>query len=304
VQSDTHTMVSPSVSTARVPPLSYADRAKKAQNIKSPNSVPPPHTVVHSAPPSGSNTSTASGSTALSNSSASQSNSNPTSVDITPSSSIILTTRPSSPLPHTADVPDIKPMNGDLRATKDLTPKSPSTAAAQSSPQKLPPTVNVWSLRKEQMAAQAQAARTPSTQSMPQISKPPVVSRNPATPRPPPSRPYSDKLPNGPHGLSSIKSNHGLTSPVVMASDDPFVVRLPAQNSRAPRLPLPIPAVDDTESWPEVGKSLSSTATPSLHNPAVMDVLPGTKDEGESTKGPEAVKPVSVTPRKSAFIVS
>ncbi|KAG5644339.1 hypothetical protein DXG03_008636 [Asterophora parasitica] len=236
-------MVSPSTSSLpKNPPLSYADRAKKAQSIRSPISH---HTHVQFT--------TSAVVSCLSPPDLSNSSSTYKPVEVAPK---VLEHKPTPPpgpsttdssktqthhTPHSTSTP---------RTSSDLATKALSIVVAHTDAPKVP-AVNVWSLRMEQMAARA----TP--------SQPPPQSQLPASqsmPIPPKSALSLDK----PHQSQAQSSNlsaanvHGLMS-TVPVHHDPFIVRTNINPAR------PVTAID-TESWPEVGKSIPLTATASEHH--------------------------------------
>ncbi|KAL1744279.1 hypothetical protein HDZ31DRAFT_39020 [Schizophyllum fasciatum] len=208
--------------------LTWAERAKKAQGPSK-----PPSTTPQAVPSSGaaaanyrssaaSTISTSSaGSTLVSSVKSSASVSSPTDVH-TPASSVVATTRPSSP----ASQP--KALNGDAQ-------NSPSAAAPAPSPKK-PPTVNVWALRKEQMistqSSVVSGAQSATTGSSPSLS----ATASPAVSMAPTSTQNDE--------------------------DDAFVVKhRPQQWNVQWSRPSAPPAVEDKESWPEIGKALSPPTT-------------------------------------------
>ncbi|KAJ3513149.1 hypothetical protein NLJ89_g3116 [Agrocybe chaxingu] len=145
-------MVAPTA--AKPPPLSYAERAKKAQNIKSPISAPPPQRVPNLptnpvAPANISSTSTTTTSTALPISSS-------RSADDVPNSSSLLTTRSSSPVPQAGTISAAVPA---LTSSSDLAVKALNIVTANASS----PSKNVWQVRREQMAALVQKPATSSS---------------------------------------------------------------------------------------------------------------------------------------------
>jgi len=111
------------------------------------------------------------------------------------------------------------------------------------------PPVNIWNLRKEQMA-QSQATQRPSVVPPAKDPPPSVASqhRDPST---------GSGLREGAISSRPIHSTNG-GSTVGSENDDPFVVK--------PRSSQPlnsIPPVEDKESWPEVGSSIT---TPTSNN--------------------------------------
>ncbi|CAA7268517.1 unnamed protein product [Cyclocybe aegerita] len=184
-------MVAPAV--AKPPPLSYAERAKKAQNIKSPISAPPPPQRVSNPTPNPVAPANVPSTSAVLNTTSSPLISASRNADDTPNSSSILTTRSSSPVPqagaNSAAVPS-------LISSSDLAVKALNIVTANASS----PSKNVWQVRREQMAALVQKPATSAS-----------------------SQPVSTAV----NGAKSGKSSRG--SPV---DDDPFVVRMPERLAR------------------------------------------------------------------------
>lgn len=106
------------------------------------------------------------------------------------------------------------------------------------------PPANVWEMRKEQ---RAQSQTSQRSSAIPPAKDPPssVASqdRDPNT---------TSGLRDGAVPLRSIPSANG-TSTIAPENDDPFVVK-----PRSLQPPNPIPPVEDKESWPEVGSSISN----------------------------------------------
>ncbi|KAL1682510.1 hypothetical protein EV122DRAFT_259352 [Schizophyllum commune] len=238
--------------------LTWAQRAKKAQATSKPPSTTPrtvPSAGIAAANYRSSAASTIStssaGSTLVSSLKSPTSVSSPTDVH-TPASSVVATTRPSSP----ASQP--KALNGDAQ-------NSPARAASALSPQKSP-TVNVWAIRKEQMAAN-QSGATSGTQSAATGSSP---------------------------SLSSTASPAVSTVPTSTQNDedDPFVVKHRPHhwNAQWSRPAVP-PAVEDKESWPEIGKTVTSpSATVKGGTRAsVSEASQGTRDE-DSTRASSSTR--------------
>ncbi|KAF5380054.1 hypothetical protein D9615_006132 [Tricholomella constricta] len=252
-------MVSPSNSSQpKNPPLSYADSAKKAQNIKSPISH---HTLAQSVSitaPANANSNPLDSSPLTSKPAQS-----PAEVTFT---SHEPTANPASPppTPRTIEATDAKTPHSTNRPSNDLATKALSIVAAHTAAPK-GPTVNVWSLRMEQMAAAARSVPQPATQShlpAPQsISMPP----KPAFPADRQSTKFqslkapTDSAAKTALGPSAKTAPNGVTLPVY---HDPFVVRMDIDHVRAQTVPPPI----DTESWPEVGRSVPTTTTTSTEH--------------------------------------
>ena len=273
-------MVSPTISSpTKVPPLSYADHAKKAQNIKSPISPQLNRTPVQSL-------STTSGTLAPFSSPPLKPVAPPLALDLDSDPALNVVTLTDH---HSPSASNVKTINGDTRANNDLASKALSVVAAHTSSQKSP-VLNVWNVRKEQLAA-ARAALTealakelppepqallPSSDSaLPQNTVPSIAAFNSPT----------APAPNSSHGPSALLN--GVTS----EDHDPFTVRTTIRSTR----PLP-PPVDDTDNWPEVGKaptSTHSTANPSVTHPDDSAVRNGS--EGDQI-------PTTIISRKSASL--
>jgi la-related protein 1 len=268
-------MVSPS---PRVQHLSYADQAKKAQNIKSTHSVTlnVPSTSVISA-------------------------TNPLSNTLTDSLAVNATVDVAAPAdpPRSSsatDATNVRTNNGDTRANNNnLATKALSVVAAHTSSQKLP-AANVWSIRKEQLAA-ARSALTmalakeipPASQDVsassgstsPQNTLPSITAKSPST-----SAPNTSNVSN--------TAVNGMTSTGQEEAHDPFIVRPNLGTTRTAKA-LP-PPVDDTDSWPEVGKA-AKTAAASTHS-TIPTILGDSVTRNENDQSPAGMS------RKSASLSS
>ena len=123
--------------------------------------------------------------------------------------------------------------NGHLQPTSEtITPPNPP--------------VNIWDLRREQMAQIQATRRSPAT--------------SPAKDLAPSAAPRdhdlntSSGLRDGSASLRSVPSTTG-ASTLVQENDDPFVVK--PRNSQSSN---PFPPVEDKESWPEVGSSVTGNS--------------------------------------------
>src|SRR5882762_8143842 len=173
------------------PSLSYADHAKKAQNINNAlSSKPHPRLTTTTTPTSPSTSNNPPLKSAVPSTPS-------TSVDVTPSSSVILTrpqTRAVSPSPPSAGTSEMAkpgPVVADGKGINGGDAASPSTASLTTATTAAPapkPVVNVWSLRKEQMAQalahaqQAQQQQSPSSSSRPTQNAHPRTCRNTSLP--------------------------------------------------------------------------------------------------------------------------
>jgi len=253
-------MVSPQPAAPSNPPLSYADRAKKAQNTR-PQHPPSAQRVGSQGASTFASTTAASTSGAASGSSATSSvaKSSPAiSAEPTPASSTQAASRPASP-PHSDSN-----LNGDVKKASadsqlpDSVPQTESESTPKAAPAPAPaPAVNVWSLRKEQMA-KTRSNQAASTSTSIQKASPnsgsgqseSLLLRSGETSIATASGPsalqnVTNKRTSPPMATGSVVPNGGV-SEHVSGEDEAFIVR--------PRAPL---ALDDAESWPEVGKSAS-----------------------------------------------
>ena len=266
--------------------LSYAERAKKAQNIRSPIAAPPPPQPQHQPQPQRP--------VALDTPSASTVTS---SFEDTPNSSLVLPTRPPSPSPPPAPVAvaPSRPQNG---STPSLAAKALSIVEAHTSPPK--PVGNFWQER-----AAARAASTSQKPSVPVISTTnaaPVPSqansKAKASPSPQPSlgTPPQPKLSvTGGNQPQSGKAKS--RSPVIVdkgkEASDPFVVQMPDNIVRPPVV------TTDSETWPEVGKSQSTAVSVASQ---VGDATDGNKDkQAQGIMGASVNGSGGGTPKKGAF---
>jgi len=298
-------------SSAKTAPLSYAERAKKAQNIKPPSSAFPlrPH-----------NTASASTAVPSNTSNSSAPHSTLASVSVTSTLSAPqndLDTATSLPLPDAAEsIPAVKAMNGDPRPTNsDITSAALSIVDAHTALQRPPPAVNVWNVRKKAQT-QSQGKSSPSTlqTALPPLPPPlppppPSIKTAPQTTVPrlandhdPPlaSQRASDTRPNGNHGPNIRPPVHDISESAPDSVDDPFVVRVYTQAPRGlpPLAPQP-PSIDDTESWPEVGKEPSNgTASHQGTSPVEMS-----REKNGESEGAAKENVAVTTSRKSACII-
>lgn len=292
-------MVSPSVSSPpKIPPLSYADRAKKAQNIRSPISLQP-HRIVVQTLPSTSATSDSSSPFLTSPSKDSKLTLNPASVDYTPHFPPVPTSTVSSHPPTSPTVPSASLTNGVKHASKDLAEKALSIVAAHTKPLKSP-VVNVWNVRKEQMAA----ARSPITasshmsasQSVPLLPKPSFSHDQPTAS----SKPPRDSAPRYLHGPSASAATNGVPVVPPPVEYDPFVVRIFTEPTRVQIPSLP-PSVD-TNIWPEVGKLATASTSHPVVSGQAPDLTSNSREENQSSNGSGSDQLSAAVSRKSAFL--
>ncbi|EPQ53448.1 hypothetical protein GLOTRDRAFT_139687 [Gloeophyllum trabeum ATCC 11539] len=244
--------------------LSYAERAKKGHSAKLPKAASSQQHPTASQNHSISSTATApsvvasTSSTDMTGSSGSKASSPLSSVDMTPGSQ--------------QAKGSAEPSAGVLEAGE-----SSSSAQSQSSPVKSPP-VNVWNVRKEQMAqafAQSRSPQKPAAASSP-------VHINGTGPSYPPLSHSSGQI-QASMSTSRPPALNGTSVNVKDAvEDDPFVVKPRTRLPPTPPASLP-PSVEDVESWPEVGKSIQPSP-------------PGEVEKTEEKRPGETSQPA--TPRK------
>ena len=239
-------MTAASASSSNKPvSLSYADRAKKAQAIKSPGlnttfpGLPTPAT------PTVTTGNTGNLSTTL-NSDASSSSS---------------------------DAPDTRILNGDAPSNTDLTMATLSGVATHTPSHGSSQIANVWHSRKSVQQSQVKTS-SPS----PSPTSTHNTNINPST---------SDPSQNGANRQRKKSPINDLPTDNPDVIDDPFVVRLPAQQPRN-NITMPL-SIDDDESWPEVGKARQGV---SPIEPPRNNNVENEEHEGSQAHGP--------TPRKSA----
>ena len=252
-------------SPQKVLPLSYADHAKKAQNIRSPISPHPSPILAHSV-----HSTSGSPSKLLSNLPA-----------VDAKSDVIDHVTPTDSSDDT-----LKPINGDTRASNALLAKALSVVAAHTSSQKIP-VANVWNIRKEQLAAARAALIKALEKESPQESQEVSTSSEPPSPQntAPSVCLTSSSAPNTSHDLS--RTLNGVTSTRQDDKHDPFIIRtIVKTRSTNP----PPPPVDDADSWPEVGKAAVSTH--SAANTTAVHLDNATRNKPENDQIPA---------RKSAF---
>lgn len=300
-------MVSPSAtSSSKAPPLSYADRAKKGQNIKPPNqpqpnqpAAKPSNILTNSASANSSGTEPSTTPSKPMNADDAQ---NPSASPSRPQAA------PASPPASASDPSAPKGMNGDTPAAPEAPPVNAAPAAATASTP-LKPVVNVWSLRKEQMAQQAAARSQSSTQpppplatSIPSTSQRPNTSKSPL----PASQNAGPQISSRVTPLQPTDASHPKprTKPQINGAntdideeDDPFVVKMSPNVSRRPLSSAPPPAAVDAESWPEVGKSLSNTTTHQHQRSPSNEQSSSQKAAGDSSESLQ-----SPSTRKSALL--
>ncbi|CDO73676.1 hypothetical protein BN946_scf185015.g4 [Trametes cinnabarina] len=287
------------------PPLSYAERARKAQNAKpafqlaaqrsaaqgaSSNNV---NSTASTAPgsaaarPAGLTASPATGSRAsLSGSAADMKTSSTTIPSLAASSS-----KPTTPL-NAERLAEHK-SNGDVNVNGDSQSSAPSAPPVQK--QASAPPVNVWNIRKEQMAARALNQARPANPSAPAPtrSSTSLLSPQPLVPLEgsslSASSSHTSPNPSVKPSPTMSATNGPMASPP--EHDDPFVVR----PGRSPPNASP-PAIDDAENWPEVGQA---AATPPHANNGRAE---GKVKEGDDDRGHEKEASQGHGSRKSTLL--
>lgn len=236
-------MVSSQSSAAPNPPLSYADRAKKAQNTRpkaQPQAGPqgialPSSSSASTSTPHPGPSTAANASMNVARTARADGNSAPSAL-----SSVKSISGPSSPSRSSANV------NGDVSSTaRDSVVSQPQPQGDVTVKSTAAPAVNVWSLRKEQMARVRSSQGT--TASVPVQNSPSPHQADNET---------LEEVASSSNALQNVTNQRPSTnvpgrSPA-NGEDDAFVVR--------PRASI-LPPSEDTESWPEVGKSVSHTST-------------------------------------------
>ncbi|KAI0635318.1 hypothetical protein C8Q77DRAFT_697325 [Trametes polyzona] len=252
-------MVSPApLAAANSPPLSYAERAKKAQNARSPPQVAQQRAVSQGTPSSAANsTSTAptfasSRPAGLVSSSISSKASPPSHLagDAQPSSASQPHSAATSKVatPSTGDQPAASRSNGDVNHAGDSAPSAQKQTSA--------PPVNVWAVRKEQMAARglSQSRSTNSVSAMPSHYPAPALATSQSAPDAVPlAASASAASTSAPAKTSSATPSINGQLAAASDYDDPFIVK----PGRSPPTLTP-PAIDDAESWPQVGQAVAT----------------------------------------------
>ncbi|EJF63818.1 hypothetical protein DICSQDRAFT_160326 [Dichomitus squalens LYAD-421 SS1] len=287
-------MVSPAPLAPANPPLSYADRAKKAQQNARPAAPQQPLSRASSQATSSivtaASSPTASRPNVVSPSASRPSLPIPTGTDprISPAATSSKPTSPSS-----ADLSSNPRPNGDVNHHHGPTSSDPP--ALSTSRQSTVPPVNVWDKRKAEMAASSRAsARTQSSQPLQPMSSsinPSLVASSASSP-PPSSLDVSAGPSVSVSADISVKSSPSMPPSNTNGHvahphdyDDPFVVR-PGRspsvlNPTPPSITTP-PAIDDAESWPEVGQAATTPI-----NAGNGRVEGRAKETGEDDRGHE-----------------
>lgn len=299
-------MVSLSISSPKTPPLSYADRAKKAQNIRSPNSVHQQRSVVQSVTTPTSSSSTVSSPPLPFSHEELKPNTNSSSI-ICGSSHVLSSNSldDSSPIPPTGDALVANPPDATQRASNNLANRALSIVAAHTTPQ-ASSAVNTWSTFKEQQPIAVRS--TPHHNSLQNstshdMPSPPtsVIFEEQASLRPSlPSHSPRDPTSKAGTGPSATTSLNGRTLAPLPVEHDPFVVRIYAKQAHV-QIPLVAPPVIDSDNWPEVGESVPSST---LVRGGVSSVERTTSKGDVETRSNKGEKASSNNNRKSASFFS
>lgn len=252
-------------------PVSYAERARRAQNIRSPIAAPPPNISPARLASNTSNASAASVTSVASTAPSSGAVSASFSATTDDSSIVFPTREPSLTPPPTVSKSQQALANVPAAAGRPPSPqlaaKALSIVAAHTAPSlgagKAVPTVNVWSQRIERMAAaRAAAAATAPTgpaQSASVESLAPPNGNGKATGDQPPSpSPGKDEVEQ--HDVAGTANPVSTSTSTAPAS---------VPNSASPLAPPPPSAGPQqaaregvsADAWPEVGKSVLAVAT-------------------------------------------
>lgn len=263
-------MVSPTISSSiKALPLSYADRAKKAQKIRPLPSAQPPQRITIQSPPKTSIRPNGLAATTLAQTVLAPVSNSIEDMAITmPIASSPLA---SSPL-----------TNKTAQATSDLAVKALSVVAAHTSTQKSP-IVNVWNVRKEQMAARSGVPSVVAYKAENgSVLKQPGSQLDAAVKLSTEVRPKSGSEPR-----RDIAGGPAVMRPsATTGNNDSSVILSPSHSLHVQPL--------STESWPEVGKASSTVAEGST-----------SKESDDNINGSvEHSLPPVISPRKSAFLLS
>ncbi|EMD34797.1 hypothetical protein CERSUDRAFT_116981 [Gelatoporia subvermispora B] len=312
-------MVSPPATGSNPRPLSYADRAKKAQNLKPQNATQPQQRVSPQNPspssssiPAPTTPTSAPMTTTVAPTLAPPKSSLPSAiVTDAPGTSgappAQMTSPPTSPIPTSAN--PAKGVNGDMNHAEVS-----SALSVQPQPRLAPPpTVNYWDKRKEQMAAQARARTTqvaaPEKQPQVQIDKDQLASSSfplPQAAEPTASAsasvfvgsnastaPQSVRNHQAPPAISLASGANGhasLPPPISPSIDDAFTVR-PQLAPPPESVKLPS-AIDDPTSWPKPGSSTAASTEGGSRRSESREKETGEQADGEGSQN-------QPTPRKS-----
>lgn len=257
----------PSSSTQN-PPLSYADRVKKAQGIPPSNAAPSASSSSRQPPRTSSFTVPAA----------------PVPQWPIPQPSPVRNQEPAAkedpaPLPAEPVTKSAEP-NGDVKSAHANPVGEPSSASAPKQ-QQSPPVVNVWNLRRQQMASSRGLAPRPG----PEPSSSQVPKPAPPSPldQPAPLHATPSGLTNGSPASTSQENGHSAVpaSPIDAANETKSTSAhdQAAQPQVTPATAAPLPHLKDAAAWPEVGKIATAPV-------AVANRRPG--------KEREEVKEVSV----------
>lgn len=241
-------MVSNVQNSAQTPPLSYADRVKKSQRANAASSTSSQRPQPRSQP------SPASAATPPNATKGPKSPDAETAAKQQQGAPPVPADRQPSSLDTPRKAIEQRPVNGQTSSGSVDPVAGPSSTPTKKAA--APHTVNVWSLRKEQMARALSQQTTQGTESSSQAR---TASANdsgpaPAAPTASSSASASTSVQKEPEVSSSIAPPKTVAADIGAPpeeDDDPWIVR----PNRAPAA-VPLPRLDAT-SWPEVGKPAS-----------------------------------------------
>ncbi|EKM56538.1 uncharacterized protein PHACADRAFT_253726 [Phanerochaete carnosa HHB-10118-sp] len=245
--------------SAQSPPLSYADRVKKSQRA---NAAP---STSSQRPQAGSQSPSASAVTQPNAAKAAKPPAAEPPAKLQQVAPPAPTDRQSSSPVTPRKAAEHKPINGQPSSSTVDPVAGPSSTPAKKAA--APPMVNVWSLRKEQMARAHSQQTTKSSESSSQAPVLSLKDPSPASTAPIASiastasssasaSTFAQKEPEASSSTLPPKPAAADLPASTEEEDDPWVV----QPNRAPTA-VPLPRLDAT-SWPEVGKALSSASNP------------------------------------------
>ena len=189
-------------------------------------------------------------------------------------------------MPPPADNASERRPNGDVNYDADADSGASAPPPAPIQKQATAPPVNVWAARKEQMARAF-------TQGNPPQPVPPSANTSSVPGSLPGSREAQDSSANTSTSMNTVKTTllaMNSHSALPADFDDPFVVKPGRSPSSLDRTP---PAIDDAESWPEVGQAA-----------AISSVAEGGKNKEGDERKHERESSQGQGPRKGTFIPS
>ena len=285
-------------------PVSYAERARRAQNIRSPIAAPPPNISPARLASNNSNASATSVTSVASAAPSSGAVSTSFSVTTDDSSIVFATREPSlTPPPKSQPAPANVAASAARSPSPQLAAKALSIVAAHTAPSlgsgKVAPTVNVWSQRIERMAAAraAAVATVPAgpTQSANVESLTPANGNGNGKATGDQLRDAGEQQPSAPGVVGTAKSISTSTSTSVVQATAASAPNLVSKS--APVLPLPssVEALGEqqavregvsADAWPEVGKSVLAAASgDSLRPSESTSTMPEEAADDDQEKG-------------------